>query len=147
MMGTDYEQGGPAHRWACQHRLDTGVTFAGLLPNKEMLQRVCDEVDVVVHPSLDEAFSMTVLESMALAKPVIAGRETPGIRQALRDGESGVLADVRDSDSIARAMLTLITDHSYRQRVGQSGYQHVVSTYRKDLIVPQYEAVYRSLSH
>ena len=63
-----------------------------------MLQSsVSDEVDVVVHPSLDEAFSMTVLESMALAKPVIAGRDTPGIRQALRGGDAGVLTDVRDS--------------------------------------------------
>jgi L-malate glycosyltransferase len=147
MMGTDYEQGGPAHRWAHQHRLDTGVTFAGLLPYKQMLQRVRDEVDVVVHPSLDEAFSMTVLESMALAKPVVAGRDTPGIRQALRDGDAGVLTDVRDSNSIARAMLTLMSDPSYCQRVAQSGCQHVTSTYRKGLIVPQYEAVYRSLPY
>ena len=147
MMGTDYEQDGPAHRWARQHRLDDGVTFAGMLPYKQMLRRVCDEVDVVVHPSLDEAFSMTVLESLALAKPVIAGRDTPGIRQALRDGDAGVLTDVRDSQLIARAMHTLITDPSYRQRVAQCGLQHVTSMYRKDLIVPQYEAVYRSLPH
>jgi glycosyltransferase involved in cell wall biosynthesis len=147
MMGTDYEQGGPAHRWALQHRLDAGVTFAGLLPYKQMLLRVRDEVDAVVHPSLDEAFSMTVLESMALSKPVIGGRDTPGIRQALRGGDAGVLTDVRDSDSIARAMLTLLTDSSYRQRIAQSGRQHVASTYSKDLIIPQYEAIYRSLSH
>jgi L-malate glycosyltransferase len=145
MMGTDYEQDGPAHRWARQHSLDASVTFAGLLPYKQMLRRVNDEVDVVVHPSLDEAFSMTVLEGMALAKPVIAGYGTPGIRQALRDGDAGVLTDVRDSHSIARAMLTLITDSSHRQRVAQSGRQHVASTYRKNLIIPQYEAVYRSL--
>jgi glycosyltransferase involved in cell wall biosynthesis len=145
MMGTDYEQGGPAHHWARQHRLDAGVTFAGLLPYKQMLLRVRDEVDAVVHPSLDEAFSMTVLESMALSKPVIAGRDTPGIRQAFRGGDAGVLTNVRDSDSIARAMLTLLTDSSYRQRIAQSGRQHVASTYRKDLIIPLYEAIYRSL--
>jgi len=145
MMGTDYEHGGPAHRWAREHGLDAGVTFAGLLPYQQMLQRVSDEVDVVVHPSLDEAFSMTVLESLALAKPVVAGRNTPGIRQALCNGDSGVLADVRNSDSIARAMLALISDPSYRQRLAKSGRQHVASTYRKDLIVPQYEEVYRSL--
>jgi glycosyltransferase involved in cell wall biosynthesis len=147
MMGTDYELDGPAHRWAREHNLDAGVTFAGMVPYEQMLQRVRDEVDVIVHPSLDEAFSMTVLESMALAKPVIAGRDTPGIRQALRGGDAGVLADVRDSGSIARAMLTLATDLSYRQRVAQSGHRHVASAYRKDSIVPQYEAVYRSLHH
>jgi glycosyltransferase involved in cell wall biosynthesis len=146
MMGSDYEEGGPAFRWARQNGLDRSVTFAGSLPYKQMLRRVCDEVDVVVHPSLDEAFSMTVLESMALAKPVIAGSNTPGIRQALRNGAAGVLTDVRDSHSIARSMLTLVADPSYRQNLAQRGHQHVISTYRKDLIVPQYEAVYRSLS-
>jgi glycosyltransferase involved in cell wall biosynthesis len=83
---------------------------------------------------------------MALAKPVIAGSNTPGIRQALRNGAAGVLTDVRDSHSIARSMLTLVADPSYRQNLAQRGHQHVISTYRKDLIVPQYEAVYRSLS-
>jgi glycosyltransferase involved in cell wall biosynthesis len=145
MMGTDYEQGGSAHRWAKQHGLDTGVTFAGLVPYKQMLQKVRDEVDVVVHPSLDEAFSMTVLESMALAKPVIAGRDTPGIRQALQDGDAGVLTEVRDSNSIAQSMLALMSNPSYRRRIAQKGYQHVTTTYRRGLIVPQYEAVYRSL--
>jgi L-malate glycosyltransferase len=146
MMGAGYEQNGPAHRWASQHRLDVGVIFAGPLPYFQMLRRVCDEVDAIVHPSLDEAFSMTVLESMALAKPVIAGRDTPGIRQALRDGDAGALTNVRDSNSIAKAMLMLITNTSYRQQLALTGYQHVASTYRKDLIVPQYEAVYRSLA-
>jgi glycosyltransferase involved in cell wall biosynthesis len=108
---------------------------------------VCDEVDVIVHPSLDEAFSMTVLESMALAKPVVAGYDTPGIRQVLRGGDAGVLADVRDSGSIASAMIKLMTNPSYRQGIALSGYQHVASTYRKDFIVPQYEVVYRSFAH
>ena len=147
MIGTDYEADGPAHRWARQHSIDAGVTFAGMVPYEQMLRRVRDEVDVIVHPSLDEAFSMTVLESMALAKPVIAGRDTPGIRQALRDGDAGVLADVRNSESIARAMFTLMTDLSYRRRVAESGHRHVASTYRKDSIIPQYEAVYRSMPH
>jgi len=145
MIGAEYEEEGPAHRWARQHGLDAGVIFTGIVPYKQMLCVIRDEVDVIVHPSLDEAFSMTVLESMALAKPVIAGLNTPGIRQALRDGDAGILTDVRDSNSIARAMLALMKDPSYRQRVAVNGRNHVSSTYRKDLIVPQYEAVYRSL--
>jgi L-malate glycosyltransferase len=147
MIGSGYERGGPAHRWARRHNLDAGVTFVGMLPYEQMLQTVLDDVDVIVHPSLDEAFSMTVLESMALAKPVIAGSDTPGIRDALRGGDAGVLTDVRDSRSIAHAMISLMADPSYRQRVAQSGHQHVASTYRKDFIVPRYEAVYRSMPH
>jgi L-malate glycosyltransferase len=147
MIGSGYEKEGPAHRWARRHNLDAGVTFVGLLPYEQMLRTVLEDVDVIVHPSLDEAFSMTVLESMALAKPVIAGNDTPGIRDALLCGGAGILADVRDSRSIAHAMISLMADSSYRQHVAQSGRQHVASTYRKDFIVPQYEAVYRSMPH
>ena len=147
MIGRGYEKEGPAHRWARRHNLDVGVTFAGMLPYEQMLRRVLDEVDVIVHPSLDEAFSMTVLESMALAKPVIAGSNTPGIRDALRGGDAGVLADVRDSRSIAQAMISLMADSTHRQHIAQCGRQHVESTYRKDFIVPQYEIVYRSMPY
>jgi glycosyltransferase involved in cell wall biosynthesis len=145
MIGSGYEKEGPAHRWARRHNLDAGVTFAGMLPYEQMLRRVVDDVDVIVHPSLDEAFSMTVLESMALAKPVIAGKNTPGIREALRGGDVGILADVSDSRSIAHAMISLMDDPAYRQRVAHSGRQHVASTYRKDFVVSQYEAIYRSM--
>ena len=143
MLGTDYEHDGPAHRWARECKLDVGVKFIGMLPHKQLLRRVCDEVDAIVHPSLDEAFSMTVLESMALAKPVIAGRDTPGVRQALLNGNAGVLTDVRDSGAIARAMISLLTDSSFRLRLAQNGHQHVGSSYRKDSVVPKYEQVYQ----
>ncbi len=147
MMGTDYEQGGPAHRWARQRGLDACVTFAGMLPHEQMLQRVRDDVDVIVHPSLYEAFSMAVLESMALAKPVVAGYSTPGMRQALLEGDAGVLVDVRDSGAIARAMLSLMKDSSLYQRMARNAYQHVDSTYRKDSIVPRYEEIYRRMAY
>jgi glycosyltransferase involved in cell wall biosynthesis len=89
---------------------------------------------------------MTLLESMALAKPVVAGRGTPGVRQALLDGEAGVLTDVRDSGAIARAMITLMTKSGFRRRLAENGYQHVGSAYRNDSVVPKYEQVYRGMA-
>jgi glycosyltransferase involved in cell wall biosynthesis len=110
-----------------------------------MLNYVRDQVDVVVHPSLDEALSMTVLESMALGKPIIAGRSTPGIRQTLQDGLAGLMTDVRDPSAIADAMRRLFYQPECRRNVATNAYKVAASTYRKDVIVPQYEAVYREL--
>jgi L-malate glycosyltransferase len=146
MIGNGYEKEGPAHRWARRHNLDAGVTFVGLVPYEQMLRPVRDGVDIIVHPLPDEAFSMTVLESMALAKPVIARKDTLGIREALRGGGAEVLADLQDSNSTAHAMTRLMANPTYRQQVAHSGYQYVASTYRKDFIVPQYEAVYGDMS-
>jgi glycosyltransferase involved in cell wall biosynthesis len=145
MVGTDYEADGPAHRWARQRGLDRCVSFMGSLPYRQMLNYVRDQVDVVVHPSLDEALSMTVLESMALGKPIIAGRSTPGIRQTLQDGLAGLMTDVRDPSAIADAMRRLFYQPECRRNVATNAYKVAASTYRKDVIVPQYEAVYREL--
>jgi glycosyltransferase involved in cell wall biosynthesis len=118
MIGNECEKKGPVHRWTRRRKLDAAVTFGGLVPSEQMLRPVRDDVDIIVHPSLDEAFSMTVLESGARAKPAIAGTDTPGIREALRGGGAGVLADARDSNSIALAMTNLMFDPTYRQHVG-----------------------------
>ena len=146
VIGADYEADGPAHRWARQRGLDRCVSFVGLLPYSQMLNFVREQVDVVVHPSLDEALSMTVLESMALGKPVIAGRSTPGIRQTLQNGEGGIMTDVRDPSAIADAMRQLLSRPDCRQNFAMNAHKIAISTYRKDVIVPQYEAVYRELA-
>ena len=84
MIGRGYEPGGVADRWATSRGLAQGVTFRGFMQHEPMLGFVMQEVDVLVHPSLDEALSTATLESMALKKPVIAGKQTPG--HALRAG-------------------------------------------------------------
>ena len=119
MFGDDYEKNGKAHEWAVRHNLDANVTFVGLLPNDILLKRVRDEVDIVVHPSLNESFSMTAVEAMALRKPVIAGERTPGVREVLGFGESGVLADVFNPKAIAEQMLRLVEDATYRDRMAE----------------------------
>lgn len=145
VIGTDYEADGPAHRWARQHRLDRNVSFMGPMPYGQMLNYVRDQVDAVVHPSLDEALSMTVLESMALGKPIIAGCSTPGMRQTLQDGHAGLMTDVRDPSAIAEAMCRILLRPECRQNLGAQAYKVAASTYRKDVVVPQYEALYREL--
>ena len=122
MFGADYEPNGKAHQWAVQHSLDANVTFVGLLPNKQLLEQISDEVDIVVHPSLNESFSMTALEAMALRKPVIAGERTPGVREVLGFGESGVLTDVTNPKAMAEAMVRLGCDDNYRRSMAKSGY-------------------------
>lgn len=146
MFGFDYQAGGPAHRWAMERKLDVGVTFAGAVPYDELLRRMRGQVDVLVHPSLDESFSMAALEAMALRKPVIAGAATPGVREVLNYGASGVLVDMRSSEALAEAMEQMAADPRQRQRVAAAGYEHAASTYRLEAIVSKYEELYRTFS-
>ena len=145
MFGVNYEPGGVAHRWAGDLSLDDGVTFVGLVPYRDLINRLRDEVDVVVHPSLDESFSMTALEAMALKKPVIAGIETTGVREVLGFGRSGILVDVRNPSAIADEMIRLAHEASYREIVAQSGFDRAFSQYRLDSVIGQYESLYSKI--
>jgi glycosyltransferase involved in cell wall biosynthesis len=145
MFGSDYQLGGPAHCWAVEQRLDAGVTFVGPVPYEDLLTRVRDQVDVLVHPSLDESFSMAALEAMALRKPVLAGASTPGVREVLNYGEAGVLVNMRDPIELAAAMIQLGRSPVQRRRVGDAGHEHAASIYQLESVVSKYESLYRSM--
>jgi glycosyltransferase involved in cell wall biosynthesis len=145
VIGADYEVGGPASNWVAEHHLGEGVHFLGLLQYENMLNHLSKKVDVLVMPSLDEALSMTVLENMALANPIIAGASTPGIREELAGGEAGILVDVRSPDAVARAMIRLQNDPAHYERVSRSAYERAHTTYTAESVLPLYEQAYASL--
>ncbi len=144
MFGSDYETGGRAHQWAKEKSLEENVLFAGPVTHFKLLQRVSEEVDIVVHPSLDEAFSMAALETMALRKALIAGETTPGMREML-GCSGGALVDVKKPAAIAQAMLQLATNADYRHHLANHSYARASKLYRLSSLVDHYEALYRSM--
>jgi glycosyltransferase involved in cell wall biosynthesis len=143
MFGRGYEPGGVADRWATSQGLAQGVIFRGFVQYAEMLRFVMEEADVLLHPSLEDSFSLVTLESMALKKPVIAGKRTPGVHWVLDEGRVGLLVDVRDPKAIARAMQQLAGDPELHRTLAEKAFEHAWNNFRIDIVVPQYEAVYR----
>lgn len=143
MYGADYEVGGVAHEWAKKNGLDTRVTFVGVLENSKLLSDVAKDVDVVVHPSLDEAFSVTILEAMALKKPIVAGALTSGMQELLDAGRCGMLVDVQNVQALAEAMLVLGRSDRLRTDLGERARLRAWTHYRMTSVVEQYERLYR----
>lgn len=146
MFGLDYQEGGAAQHWAAGRDLADGVSFVGPLPHFDLLTRVREEVDVIVHPSLNESFGMVALEAMALSKPIIAASTACGVSEVLGRGDcGGVLVDMRDPKAIAETMVRLARDVEYRNRLRNCGYERAASNYRMDTVTTQYEALYKRL--
>ena len=76
--------------------------------------------DVLVLPSLEEAFGRVVIEAMACAKPVVATRGG-GLPEIIRDKETGLLVPVKDPQAIAGAVLQLLADKALARQMGLSG--------------------------
>jgi glycosyltransferase involved in cell wall biosynthesis len=97
--------------------------------------------DIFALPSLYEGLPNVVLEAMATALPVVA---TPvdGTKEAVADGETGLLVPEKDSGRLAKALLSLLQNNEKRIRMGQNARQRVENHFSLKLQVEQFERLY-----
>jgi len=138
LFGFDYGPGGPASEWARAHGADSGIRFCGTVAHPDLLQILAEQVDILVHPSLEEAHSMAVIEAMAMGLPVIGGELSGGMSWTLAHGRAGMLVDVRSPDAIAQGMQTLVTDPELRNALATEGRKLALSEYCIDQTVDRY---------
>jgi glycosyltransferase involved in cell wall biosynthesis len=77
---------------------------------------------VFVLPSYREGTPRTVLEAMAMGRPVIT-TDVPGCCETVVDGENGILVDARSSSDLARAMISTIEEPDALGEMGRSSRQ------------------------
>lgn len=101
-------------------------------------------MDVVVHPTLQEAFPQLMIETMALAKPLII---TPvsGATDVVQDHINGYLIPFRDSKSIVNIVEEIYSDREKAKVVSQNGFEFVRQNFTIQRIIPQFEQVYKSV--
>jgi len=76
------------------------------------------QVGVLV--SKQEGFPLVVLESMRAGLPVVAS-DVGGVREAVRDGVTGLLARRGDEAGLRAALRVMLTDSEVRVRLGRAG--------------------------
>jgi glycosyltransferase involved in cell wall biosynthesis len=108
---------GPARGWF-EERLPSAL-FTGELRGEELATAVAS-ADVLLNPSVTEAFGNVTLEAMASGMPVVAVNAS-GTTNLVRDGETGVLTDPGDADAIADALAAYKTDPQLRGKHGEAG--------------------------
>jgi len=91
---------------------------------RENTREILSLFDVLVLPSLNEAVGMVLIEAQACGIPVVATR-VGGIPEVVKDNQSGILVEARDSLSLAKAIRRLVKDASLRQTMGAWGREWV----------------------
>jgi glycosyltransferase involved in cell wall biosynthesis len=123
--------------------LSKKMIFTGRISRDEVPYYYCLS-DVVVVPSVQEAFGITVSEAMACGKPVI-GSNLGGIRDQIVDGHTGFLIEPRNPLKIAEKILLLADNPEEAKRLGLNGRRLVEEKFdvekRIDRIISVYNKV------
>jgi glycosyltransferase involved in cell wall biosynthesis len=102
------------HSWAMSAH--ERVTFRGSVPHDEAAS-VFSRAAVFVLNSRYEGLSHTLIEAMSVGTPVIATR-AGGNPEVIKDGVSGLLVDVGDTEELTEALGKVLTDEGLRTKLG-----------------------------
>ena len=97
--------------------------------------------DLYVNSSTYEGVSLTILEAMAAALPVIA-TSVGGNGEVVEDGRTGILVPARDPDALATAMIALLADPGRRRALGDAGRARAEQRFAFDRMMSMYLAAY-----
>ncbi len=145
MFGAGHNSGGPAEAWAHEQGIAEGIEFAGPVAYETLQKRIGDECDIFVHPALEEAHPMAIIEALAKAVPVIAGENSGGVPWTLDFGKAGMLVDVRSSEILAAAMLELVHNSGLRNRLSEAGYARARERFSIEAVADAYELKYKEI--
>lgn len=109
---------GPARDWFAAQLPD--AVFTGV-QHGAALGRALASSDVLLNPSVTEAFSNISLEAMASGLPVVAA-DAPGNTAMVSHGETGMIVPPDDIDGYARALSAYLTDPALRAAHGQAAW-------------------------
>lgn len=92
------------------------VTFHGAVPDA-IRDQIVGRAWVLAQPSLKEGWGRTVLEAGAMGVPSVVA-DSPGLRDAVADGQTGVVVNGSAPDDFARAITGMLRDNTLRARLG-----------------------------
>jgi glycosyltransferase involved in cell wall biosynthesis len=119
-------------------RIAHRVVFTG---RRDDVPAVTRALDVAVLPSYREAQGLSILEAMALSRPVVASN-VGGIPEMITDGITGLLVPPHDPDALAAAIIRLLRDHPFADTLGRAGHDLVHDRFCIDLMVDAVQQIY-----
>jgi glycosyltransferase involved in cell wall biosynthesis len=99
-----------------------------------------EAADIVCLTSAFEGLPITVLEAMALSRPVVATR-VGGIPDAITEGRTGKLVASGDADAFAEALVALANAADVRRTMGEAARRAYQERYTLEVMVERVMAV------
>ncbi|MCG8469077.1 MAG: glycosyltransferase family 4 protein [Gemmatimonadetes bacterium] len=98
------------------------VRFIGYIAETEKVSWL-RRATVLAYPSPKEGWGISNVEASACGTPVVAS-DSPGLRESVRDGESGLLIEHGDASAWTSALRRVLCDAELRAALGRGGIAH-----------------------
>ena len=122
------------------------IEFTGKVDIRDYLGKM----DLTILTSISEGQPLTILESFAAHKPVIATDvgNCRGLIMGEEDdfGAAGIVTHIMNVEEIARAMVTMARNKEMRLKMGENGYQRVLAKYQFHSMVDAYRGIYQDFA-
>jgi glycosyltransferase involved in cell wall biosynthesis len=119
------------------------VAFLG---EQQVIAPYLSAFDVAALISEAEGCSNSILEAMAIGKPVVA-TDVGGNRELVAQGETGILVSINER-TVAEAILSLIKNRAQADALGHGGKNAVAARFGVGTMVTEYQALYEeTLKH
>lgn len=117
------------------------VRFLGYLADP---RAAVADADAVVNASREEPLGLSVLEALAMERPVV-GFAGGGLPEIVQDGETGWLVSERSAAALATALVEAASDRERARRFGVAGRRFIEERCRIETMCGGYRAVYEEL--
>lgn len=119
------------------------IQLHNFLPNEEIIKEIFYS-DIVILPSLYEAFPLSFLEAMACSKPLVVF-DYPFAREIIQNNQNGVLVKPKDNVGLANILIKLIQNTRLRKSISENASKDVRKRFDVNKIVDQYIRLYRQV--
>lgn len=122
-------------------QLESSVHFIGFVDDTA---EYLNGLDIFLLCSSSEGFSISTIEAMATALPVVATR-CGGPEEIIQDGVTGCLVENGNVAAIVERLQYLAQNTQEMQALAQRGKQHVCRVFDTNSMLEQYQRVYNAL--
>ena len=138
LVAGEGEQFDPLEKEAFDLGIADNVKFLGF---RDDVPSLLQAMDVFALPSLSEGLPLSILEALALQKPVVA-TNVGGIPEIVEDGATGYLVPLRDPEALADKILLFLRDPRLAASIGQAGRKKVETAFGLEKMVRDYQSLY-----
>jgi glycosyltransferase involved in cell wall biosynthesis len=114
--------------------------FIGRLAPIE-LGRLLASTDLHIYLTVPFVLSWSMMDAMSCGA-VVLGSDTAPVREMIRDGENGFLADFFDIEQIAQKAIGVLKDPAAARPMGQAAEQMIRERYSLDAVLPEMMQMY-----